>query len=93
MNQQSFVLATSQKSSVAPQFLAVVAQGNPQRGTDLPVYLVGSVTPCAPRSGGQRTARPTQTRNSESLTPASFPHILRNIPKLWVVMRPSILNV
>ena len=58
MNQQSFVLATSQKSSVAPQFLAVVAQGNPQRGTDLPVYLVGSVTPCAPRSGGQRTARP-----------------------------------
>jgi len=28
-----------------------------------------------------------------SLTPASFPHIVRNIPKLWVVMRPFISNV
>ena len=28
-----------------------------------------------------------------SLTPASFPHIVRNIQKLWVVMRPFISNV
>jgi hypothetical protein len=75
-DRQSFVLVMSQKSGVAPQFLAVVAQGNPQRGTDLPMYLVGSVTACAPRSGGQRTARPNQARNSESLTPEFFPQIV-----------------
>ncbi len=44
MNQQSFVLATSQKSSVAPQFLAVVAQGNPQRGA-------GRGLPALPKRG------------------------------------------
>jgi hypothetical protein len=51
-------------AGVGSEFLAV-AQGNPQRGTDLPMNLVGSVTPYAPRSGGQRTARPTQARNAE----------------------------
>ena len=43
-DQQSFVLVMSQKSGVGSAFLPVVAQGNPQRGTDLPLNLVESVT-------------------------------------------------